>query len=1168
MINETLEQLKIKPIPKKPQQFQVVLQIPSEGVAPNIIDKTSEHLINREQFFSDLQENLGVVQKDYKKTKKPSATIKEELLQTSNQEIESKKQDSKSKSKPKIYDPENTLTQIVKTAQQIIIKEASNTALKQSKTNLPSQQRLTPKPGTLNLDKEKETEKEKTEAKEKTKKTQAETIDETLIIPKDLRLGKTLYINRIPKLQPNVLIKASNYYLYNREIFISFINSLFEPYKQQLLKEEQDMLSGKASISCAANDSSNFSLLIHQKIVRDYINIYTPYRGLLLYHGLGSGKTCSSIAIAEGIKNDKKVLILTPASLRDNYVEELKKCGDFMYKKNQFWEFIDTKANPQYLEYLSSLLKLSQEYIASNGGAWFINVKKEPNYDSLDFEDQKKINSQLDKMINYKYQFISYNGLRSSHLNGMTYGGTINPFSNKVIIIDEAHNFISRIVNKLNRKTSLSMKLYNYLMDAENCKIILLTGTPIINYPNEIAILFNILRGTIRSYSCKLILDKKTMTKEKLESIFKSANILNYVDLIEYNAVSYEVTITQNPFGYIRSDTNKNKLAYSSDVLSSDQFMQKIKEALEAQSLKIAGNKININGYKALPDNFDDFKSLFISPNNSINNPSMFKMRIIGLTSYFRSAQEQLMPKYMHSNSDDFKIIKIPMSDFQFGIYEEARVQERKLEESNKKKKSKKTKTGAQGDDLYSDSVSTYRIFSRAFCNFVFPKPAIKRPMPNNDETLETTLENMSVLDDDEVIGKNLSEDVIDDLSIAEKLNNIDGKYDADDIKDLEQDAAAQKLGDLSYSKRIAEALKELEKNAAKYLSKEGLQLYSPKFLHILENIIDSDHKGIHLLYSQFKTLEGIGILKLVLKENSFAEFKIKKNETGEYILNVSSEDMNKPMFASYTGSETPEEREIIKNVLNSNWKLVPSSLVKTLQTLSENNFLGQIIKVLMITSSGAEGISLKNVRYVHITEPYWHPVRIHQVIGRARRICSHSDLPKELQTVNVFLYLMVFSEQQLSSDLSIELRLKDISKKNKKQVITSDEYLYEISSIKEEINASLLQSVKESAIDCSIHTRASSTEKDVKCFVIGNPSESKYIYTPNIEAQDKDEGMKLNKRKQVLKLNELVLNKIKYAYNKETQELYDYDSFLKNELLLVGKLVTQENGAYRLEKV
>jgi hypothetical protein len=1033
--------------------------------------------------------------------------------------------------------------------------------MKKANVELPSKERLTPKPELSNPDIAEP-------IKSKSKKLKGETIDETLVIPKDLRIGRTLYLNRIPKLEPNVLIKAPNYYLYNREIFISFINSLFEPYKQQLLKEEKEMELGKTSISCSASESNNFSLLIHQKIVRDYINIYTPYRGLLLYHGLGSGKTCSSIAIAEGIKNDKKILIMTPASLRDNYVEELKKCGDYLYKKNQYWEFINTKTHPQYVEYLSTLLKLPQEYIASNGGAWFINVKKEPNYDSLDFEDQKKINAQLDKMINYKYQFISYNGLRSSHLNGMTNGGTINPFSNKVIIIDEAHNFISRIVNKLTRKTSLSMKLYNYLMDAENCKIILLTGTPIINYPNEIAILFNILRGTLRSYNFKLLLDKTTMTKEKLEELFYKANVLNFIDSIEYNSVSYEVTITQNPFGYIKSAADKNKLVYTSDVITSEEFIEKIMSAFEGQSLKIANKKININSYKALPDNFDDFKALFINPNNTINNPSMFKMRIIGLTSYFRSAQEQLMPTYDHANPNDFKIIKVPMSDFQFGVYEEARIQERKLEEANKKKKSKKTKGGAQGDELYSDSTSTYRIFSRAFCNFVFPKPDIKRPMPNDEATIEATLENISDEGDGDNISKNISEELLDDLSVAEKLENVDGKYDADDIKELEKDLANPKVNDGSYSKRISEALKELEKYSHKYLSKEGLQIYSPKFLHILENIIDDDHKGIHLLYSQFKTLEGIGIFKLVLKQNNFVEFKLKKNEKGEFILNVGEENMGKPMYAAYTGSETPEEREIIKNVLNSNWKLVPSSIIKSIQTLAPDNFYGQIIKVLMITSSGAEGISLKNVRYVHITEPYWHPVRIHQVIGRARRICSHSDLPKELQTVNVFLYLMVFSESQLSSDLSIELRLKDISKKDKKKVLTSDEYLYEISSIKEEINASLLQGVKESAIDCSIHTRSSSKEKDIKCFVIGNPSENKYIYTPNIAAQDKDEGMKLNKKTEVLKLNELVINGNKYAYNKVTKELFDYDSYLKEELLLLGKLVKLDDGTHRFQKI
>ena len=91
----------------------------------------------------------------------------------------------------------------------------------------------------------------------------------------------------------------------------------------------------------------------------------------------------------------------------------------------------------------------------------------------------------------------------------------------------------------------------------------------------------------------------------------------------------------------------------------------------------------------------------------------------------------------------------------------------------------------------------------------------------------------------------------------------------------------------------------------------------------------------------------------------------------------------------------------------------------------SSNNNLGEIIKVLMITSAGSEGINLRNTRYVHIMEPYWHPVRTEQVIGRARRICSHQGLPKALQTVEVFVYLMTFTDEQLKSDDAIELKNK-----------------------------------------------------------------------------------------------------------------------------------------------
>ena len=71
-----------------------------------------------------------------------------------------------------------------------------------------------------------------------------------------------------------------------------------------------------------------------------------------------------------------------------------------------------------------------------------------------------------------------------------------------IIIIDQIH-LIIRIVNKLNKPDSISIRLYKLLMDAENCKINFLSGTPIINYPNEIAI-YNILRSYIKTYKFNL----------------------------------------------------------------------------------------------------------------------------------------------------------------------------------------------------------------------------------------------------------------------------------------------------------------------------------------------------------------------------------------------------------------------------------------------------------------------------------------------------------------------------------------------------------------------------------------------------------------------------------------------------------------------------------------
>ena len=698
-------------------------------------------------------------------------------------------------------------------------------------------------------------------------------------------------------------------------------------------------------------------------------------------------------------------------------------------------------------------------------------------------------------------------------------------------------NFISRIVNKLGKKSkegpetsSISISLYDYLMNADNAKIILLTGTPIINYPNELGIMYNILRGKIKTWSIQLNISKeRKVTLDYLKKIFKSNSMgSNIVDYIDYKPTSTTLTITRNPFGFVNvTDDNiyKGVTIGERGEIDDTNYIKYLTNILSKYDININTGSIRVDTHKALPDKLDDFKELFLDEKNNVKNMNIFKRRILGLTSYFRSAQENLMPSFR--KSENFHIENIVMSDFQFGVYEEARIQERKIEKQNAKKRKK-----GNVDTLFDDSVSTYRIFSRAFCNFVFPRPEIKRPMPTdfNQELIDIA-----------------DEDMLDAASEEEKLNNIDGRYEAEEAnkpptKDMKK-----------YEEDIKKVLTELDDNKEKYLSPEALVTYSPKFLRILENILNDEHIGSHLIYSQFRTLEGIGILKLVLEANGFAQFKIKKNNE-EWVLDIKDEDKNKPKFVLYTGTESSEEKELIRNIFNNAWKNLSKNLLNQIQELSDNNIYGEIIKVFMITASGAEGISLKNVRYVHITEPYWHPVRIEQVIGRARRICSHQELPLELRTVDVFLYLMVFSDSQLESDGSIELRLNDKSKLDSLTPVTTDQALYEISSLKEEVTKNLLHNIKESSIDCSLHSKEGG-EEQLKCLNFGSVDPNKFSFVPSYNAQESDNIDEKNKTTIKLKAVIVKIEGIEYAYNKDNKAVYDLDSYKRGQPVQIGTL-------------
>ena len=41
-----------------------------------------------------------------------------------------------------------------------------------------------------------------------------------------------------------------------------------------------------------------------------------------------------------------------------------------------------------------------------------------------------------------------------------------------------------------------STELYDHIISAENCNVVVLSGTPLINYPCELGVMFNLISGS------------------------------------------------------------------------------------------------------------------------------------------------------------------------------------------------------------------------------------------------------------------------------------------------------------------------------------------------------------------------------------------------------------------------------------------------------------------------------------------------------------------------------------------------------------------------------------------------------------------------------------------------------------------------------------------------
>jgi hypothetical protein len=918
------------------------------------------------------------------------------------------------------------------------------------------------------------------------------------------------------------------YVLNNKMSFASEIRDKLAEYLNVSDKHVSDESSCDDS-----SKSASFDPLIHQELVKQYLNSYSPYRGLVLYHGLGSGKTCTSIGVIEAMKSDKKkIYILTPASLRKNYISQLKFCGSTFFQEDDNWEYVKFPLDATrdgFINEVHRLTKLSNKYLRGRSGVYLQRITPKGDNDFVKI-DKKALNEQINEMIKSRFHFISYNGITmDAWINKYNGNGNYNIFDDSVVIVDEAHNFVSRIVNKLNVKgNSVSVEMYKKIISADNCNVVMLTGTPLINYPNELGVLFNLVSGCNPVIQIRCVHEDTKMINIKhfKETLEKLGN----VDYITYAENTNTLKVMKNPYGFVNELSGKIKydMNEKTDV---KEFKDRVIVLLQEVGYEVLGledaNNSMIHMQKKFPDTKDEFDAIFIDKTgNGLKNKQYFQTKIAGLVSYVGDKKE-LMPTIVSSGKDDDLFIEVvEMTENVMKHYDIARAIERALDT---KMKTKKKDTG--GKNAQSGS---YKIFSRAACNFVFPSkmdrfssfgPDAKNEFSDAEEKLNRPVMNIDKIED-------LEEDQLELLTTQEMLTMNDGKYDTQDVENFGTNVNKKRRAE--FSGKVDFLLDELTKNAYKYFDSDieklvnakkmkievdaeyeinqenDLKLYSPKFQKMLKNILNEEALGLHLMYSNFRTLEGIGIFKILLEYYGYSEFKIVKstNEFGDIEYNMeignafyynSSFETTDPeetpndqfgtlngrrFYALYTGKEGEEEKEITRNIYNGNFQNIPANIRKDIRkyffnnnAIDMTNMYGEVINLLMISSSGAEGIDLKNVRYVHITEPYWHPVRIEQVIGRAKRICSHKDLPEELQNVTVFMYLLSYNKELLKEKESLYTQLINVDTDEDGSVITTDEKLLRIMKRKKKLMQHFLTAMKEASVDCLFNY-----EKKEKC--------------------------------------------------------------------------------------
>ena len=892
--------------------------------------------------------------------------------------------------------------------------------------------------------------------------------------------------------------------------------------------------------------TAEYELLPQQAFVRNFLSFQTPYNSLLLFHGLGSGKTCSAIGVCEEMRDylkqmgiNKRIIIVASPNVQDNFKLQL----------------------------------FDERKLKEVDGIWTVKgclgnkLLKEINPTGMKGLKKERVIDQVKNLINSSYSFQGY--LQFSNEIVRKQGRPEDSketkkrnleleYSDRLIVIDEVHNI--RISDD-NENKNVAKNLMYLVSIVSNLRLLLLSATPMFNSYKEIVWLLNLMnmndrRGIIsvsdifnKDGSWKTDKDGNDVGDKML--IRKATGYISYVRGENPYTFPFRVypdrfamkhtfqgDIYQYPLYQINGKriTKKgkeypvNKLSLFLTAIGKYQelgytyIIDRLRSREEGYKMTRQGKQRKVAAFSALkafgytdlqipiealnivypyPGLDEIVKNIApleyideeesenddISPSSGKREPEIVEIIDDVMTNGPQIGKSSSQNSELESEPAVTEGIEGDVTMFDKDVEPDTRKLKSVLSNSDNKKKTSNSIFDIVDNEYPKDigSVSETLVASKTLVPTAESKsritPSIKKITTTSNSfkgslVPKKTPDKSSGLHiiegDTKSIYPSEKNVVMSDKTISKggagsKSDSSEESYYFDP-KELTGTLGLKRI--MNYVDSKTPSIKgqfEYKKGTEHVFDNDKIGKYSSKIENICNYIYNKEtgevSEGIILIYSSYIDA-GVIPMALALESIGFTRYGEKSNPLFKVppvpVVDVrtmkeptSRKDFKPARYIMITGDPriSPNNDADVKAITNND------NIFREDEKGNIVDVSGEIIKVVIISQAGSEGLDFKAIRQIHILEPWYNINRIEQIIGRGVRNFSHKDLPFYKRNVQIFLYGTILENAEEES---------------------ADLYVYRNAELKAVKIGKVTRLLKQTAVDCIInHDQTGFTSKE-----------------------------------------------------------------------------------------